>query len=173
VSAGRAARLVGPLASHHRGRLVEILEATGVFAPAEIDVALELFDEGMRSAKSYELLGAFDDQGALQGYACWGPTPCSEGGYDLYWIAVDPRAQGGGYGSAMMRAVEELLRTRGARLLVAETSSRDAYAQTREFYERGGYVERARVSGFYAVDDDRVIFSKQLAHRAGEEARHE
>jgi hypothetical protein len=69
--------------------------------------------------------------------------------------------------------VEELLRARGARLLVAETSSRDAYAQTREFYERGGYVERARVSGFYAVDDDRVIFSKQLALRAGEEARHE
>jgi D-alanine-D-alanine ligase len=169
VSAGRAARLVGPLASHHRERLVEILEATGVFAPAEIDVALELFDEGMRSAESYELIGAFDEYGALQGYACWGPTPGTDGGYDLYWIAVDPRAHGGGYGRAMMRAVEELLRGRGARLLVAETSSRDVYAPTREFYERGGYVERARVRRFYAVDDDRVIFSKQLAGRAGEE----
>jgi len=41
---------VGPLAPHHRERLVEILEATGAFAPAEIEVALELFDEGMRSA---------------------------------------------------------------------------------------------------------------------------
>ncbi|MDB4909966.1 MAG: Histone acetyltransferase [Gemmatimonadetes bacterium] len=164
---------MGPLARHHRERLVEILEATGVFAPAEIDVALELFDEGMRSAESYELMGVFDEQGTLQGYACWGPTPGTDGGYDLYWIAVDPRAHGGGYGSALMRAVEELLRGRGARLLVAETSSRDAYAQTRGFYERGGYVERARVRGFYAVDDDRVIFSKLLAIRAGEEARHE
>jgi GNAT superfamily N-acetyltransferase len=118
-------------------------------------------------------MGVFDAEGMLQGYACWGPTPGSEGGYDLYWIAVDPRAHGGGYGSALMRAVEELLRGRGARLLVAETSSRDAYARTRDFYEHGGYVERARVRGFYAVDDDRVIFSKLLAFRAGEEARHE
>jgi ribosomal protein S18 acetylase RimI-like enzyme len=127
----------------------------------------------MQSAESYELLGVFDEQGTLQGYACWGPTPGTDGGYDLYWIAVDPRAQGGGYGGALMRAGEELLRARGARLLVAETSSRDVYAQTRDFYERGGYVERARVRGFYAVDADRVIFSKMLAHRAGEEARHE
>ena len=112
----------------------------------------------------------FDEHGALQGSVCWGPKPGSDGGYDLYWIAVDPRAQGGGYGGSLMRAVEELLRQRGARLLVAETSSRDLYAQTREFYEHGGYVERARVRGFYAVDDDRVIFSKQLAVRAGEEA---
>lgn len=122
----------------------------------------------MRSAESYELIGVFDEHDALQGYACWGPTPGTDRGYDLYWIAVDPRAQGGGYGSSLMRAVEELLRGRGARLLVAETSSRDAYARTREFYERGGYVERARVRGFYAVDDDRVIFSKLLAARAAE-----
>ena len=126
--AGRAARLVGSLAPHHRERLVEILEATGAFAPAEIDVALELFDDGMRSAESYELMGVFNADGALQGYACWGPTPGTDGGYDLYWIAVDPRAQGGGYGSTLMRAVEELLRGRGARLLVAETSSRASYA---------------------------------------------
>ena len=37
---------MGPLAPHHRERLVEILEATGAFAPAEIDVALEKLDLG-------------------------------------------------------------------------------------------------------------------------------
>ena len=37
----------GPLAPHHRARVQEILEATGVFRPEEIDVALELFDEGV------------------------------------------------------------------------------------------------------------------------------
>ena len=118
-------------------------------------------------------MGVFDTGGTLEGYACWGPTPCTDGGYDLYWIAVHPRAQGGGYGGTLMRAVEALLRERGARLLVAETSSRASYAETRDFYRRGGYVERARVRGFYAVGDDRVIFSKLLAVGAGEEARHE
>jgi ribosomal protein S18 acetylase RimI-like enzyme len=118
-------------------------------------------------------MGVFDEAGTLEGYACWGPTPGTERGYDLYWIAVDPRAQGGGYGRTLMRAVEETLRARGARLLVAETSSRASYADTRDFYERAGYLERARVRGFYAVGDDRVIFSKLLAVGAGEEARHE
>ena len=159
---------MGSLAPHHRERLVEILEATGAFAPAEIDVALELFDEGMRTAESYELIGVFTAEGALEGYACWGPTPGTDRGYDLYWIAVHPRAQGGGYGGALMRAVEELLRQRGARLLVAETSSRASYAGTRDFYVRGGYMGRARVRGFYAVNDDRVIFSKLLAVGAGQ-----
>ena len=118
-------------------------------------------------------MGVFNTEGTLEGYACWGPTPCTDRGYDLYWIAVDPRAQGGGYGSTLMRAVEALLQERGARLLVAETSSRASYEQTRDFYARIGYVERARVRGFYAVNDDRVIFSKLLAVHAGEEARHE
>jgi ribosomal protein S18 acetylase RimI-like enzyme len=164
---------VAALAAEHRGRITEILGATGVFAPAEVDVALELFDEGMRSAESYELIGVFDDTDALQGYACWGPTPGTDRGHDLYWIAVDPAAHGGGWGTALMLAVEERLRERDARLLVVETSSRGAYALTRLFYERRGYTERARVSGFYAVGDDRVIFTKQLQAGAGQEARHE
>lgn len=169
----REAPRVAALAAHHRGRVAEILGATGAFTPGEIDVALELFDDAMRSAESYELVGVFDDAGTLAGYACWGPTPGTDRGYDLYWIAVDPAAHGSGWGTALMLAVEEQLRARDARLLVVETSSRDSYAVTRLFYERRGYVERARVRGFYAEGDDRVIFTKQLQAGAGEEARHE
>lgn len=165
-------RLV-PLAAHHRGRVTEILRATGVFAPEEVKVALELFDDAVRSRESYELVGIFDDADELQGYACWGPTPATDRSYDLYWIAVDPRAHGGGFGSALLGAVEERLRAAEARLLIVETSSRDVYAPTRGFYERREYVERARVRGFYAVGDDRVIFTKRLRAGAGQEARHE
>lgn len=161
------------LDAHHRGRVAEILGGTGAFTVEEIDVALELFDDAMRSPKSYELIGVFDDANALRGYACWGPTPGTDRGYDLYWIAVDPAAHGSGWGSTLMHAVEDRLRARNARLLVIETSSRISYATTRLFYERRGYVERARVRGFYAEGDDRVIFTKQLQAGAGEEARHE
>jgi ribosomal protein S18 acetylase RimI-like enzyme len=164
---------VGALGPHHRGRVAEILDATGAFTASEIDVALELFDSAIRSTESYELIGVFDGAGALRGYACWGPTPGTDRGYDLYWIAVDPAAHGRGWGSTLMRAVEDRLRERDARLLVVETSSRSSYGTTRLFYERRGYVERARVRGFYAEGDDRVIFTKKLKAGAGEEARHE
>jgi ribosomal protein S18 acetylase RimI-like enzyme len=170
---GRTAPRVAPLGAQHRDRVAEILGATGAFTASEIDVALELFDDGMESTESYELIGVFDETSALRGYACWGPTPGTDRGYDLYWIAVDPAAHGSGWGSTLMRAVEDRLRERDARLLVVETSSRSSYGATRLFYERRGYLERARVRGFYAEGDDRVIFTKQLQAGAGEEARHE
>jgi ribosomal protein S18 acetylase RimI-like enzyme len=164
---------VAPLGEHHRDRVAEILGATDAFTASEIGVALELFDDAMHGSKSYELIGVFDEATALRGYACWGPTPGTDRGYDLYWIAVDPAAHGSGWGSTLMREVEDRLRERDARLLVVETSSRSSYGTTRLFYVRRGYLERARVRGFYAEGDDRVIFTKQLQAGAGEEARHE
>jgi ribosomal protein S18 acetylase RimI-like enzyme len=170
----------GALDPRHRGRLAEILAATAVFSPDEIGVALELFDEtfgGERlrqpsrtphvrpPASAYEFLGLFTDD-ALVGYACYGPTPAAEGTFDLYWIAVHPGTQGAGGGSQLLSEVERRLHGGGARLLIAETSSRVAYAPTRRFYDARGYGEAARVADFYAPADDRVIYAKRLADAA-------
>ncbi len=150
----------GTLESQHRGRLAEILAATAVFSPDEIDVALELFDEP--ASPAYEFIGAYDGTGVLTGYACYGPTPGTDGTYDLYWIAMHPDAQGAGDGSRLLREVERRLGERGGRLLIAETSSRDAYVGTRRFYEARGYHEAARIKAFYAPSDDRVVYTKRL-----------
>src|SRR6185436_6001629 len=88
----------------------------------------------------YEFVGAFDD-GRLVGYACFGPTPATDGTFDLYWLAVEPAAQGRGIGRALVRDVEAKLIHRGGRLLVVETSSRPDYETTRQFYTRSGYTE--------------------------------
>jgi ribosomal protein S18 acetylase RimI-like enzyme len=173
------------LDSRHRNRLAEILAATGRFSDEEMDVALELFDEtfgGRRSeeeggrapqvapsspltppSSSYEFLGAFSDDDTLVGYACYGPTPGTDGTFDLYWIAVHPAAQGAGEGTRLLAEVERRLRERGARLLIAETSSRRAYEPTRRFYRARGYREVARVATYYAPADDRVIYAKRLS----------
>ena len=150
----------GTLAPHHRGRLAEILAATAVFSPDEIDVALELFDEPVSPA--YEFIGAYDDTGVLTGYACYGPTPGTDRTYDLYWIAMHPDAQGTGDGSRLLREVERRLGERGGRLLIVETSSRESYVGTRRFYEARGYQEAARIKAFYAPSDDRVVYTKRL-----------
>jgi ribosomal protein S18 acetylase RimI-like enzyme len=157
----------GALDPRHRARLAEILGATGVFSESELAVALEVFDETFQAAgsSSYEFLGLFDDVGALAGYACYGATPGTEGTFDLYWIALDPGAQGRGAGTHLLGEVEQRLRAEGGRLLIAETSSRPAYEPTRRFYERRGYHEAARVAEFYAPADDRVIYAKRLSPR--------
>jgi GNAT superfamily N-acetyltransferase len=151
---------LGTLQQEHRGRLREILDSTTVFRPDEVDVALELFDEGARG--DYEFVGGFEGDD-LVGYACFGPTPGTDRTYDLYWIALEARLQGRGRGSHLLNEVERRLRQRGARLLVVETSSRPEYEATRQFYLSRDYREAARMRDFYEVGDDRVIFTKSLA----------
>ena len=153
---------LGPISRRDRPRLAELLAATGAFNADEVEVALSLFD----GDTDYEFLGAFEEQtGRLIGYACFGATPATDGTYDLYWLAVDPAAQGRGVGSALVRAVEEKLVGRGARLLVVETSSRPDYEGTRRFYARSGYHEAARVRDFYAPADDRIVLTTRLTTR--------
>jgi ribosomal protein S18 acetylase RimI-like enzyme len=162
---------IGQLRASNRSRLAELLVATGAFHDDEIEIALALFDFEMGRPASdepadYEFVGAFED-GRLAGYACFGPTPATEGTYDLYWLAVDPALQGRGFGRALVRAVEARLVARAARLLVVETSSRASYASTREFYARSGYTEAARVRDFYAPADDRILLTTRLTTRDG------
>lgn len=149
------------LQPQHRSRLETIVRATGVFAEAEIAVALELFDSG---DDDYEFVGAFDGGiDRLVGFACFGPTPSTDRTYDLYWIAVHPEAQRSGAGATLMREVERRLAERDARVVVVETSSRPEYEGTRRFYDRRGYRESARIQSFYTPGDDRIVLTKRVA----------
>jgi ribosomal protein S18 acetylase RimI-like enzyme len=158
---------IDPLRRNHRRAVLEILRGTSVFRGEEIDVAMELFDAavpvaGVRADDSYQFIGAFDEHEHLAGFACYGETPGTDGTYDLYWLAVDPRTQRGGAGSLLVSAVEGRLRERRGRMVVAETSSRSDYAATRAFYKARGFAESGRVPEFYAPGDDRVIYTKRV-----------
>ena len=165
---------LGMLRPRDRARVAELLVSTQVFSREEIAVALELFDASIRHQQSagtdderaadYEFTGAFDGE-ELLGYACTGPTPATEGTFDLYWLAVDPPAQNRGVGRALVREVERDLRARGARLLLVETSSRPDYEKTRAFYARCGYTEAARIKDFYGPADDRIMLTTRLTTR--------
>ena len=175
---------LGALRARDRSRVAQILDATAVFRPDEISVALELFDEGVVTAggemssgdvapatssgasastdADYVFLGAFTPEDELVAYACYGPTPATDRTWDLYWIAVHPTAQGTGGGTHLLSEVERRLKEHDARMLVVETSSRPEYDATRGFYRARGYAEAARLKAFYAPDDDRVILTKRF-----------
>lgn len=142
----------------------QILLETGNFTSVEIEVALELIDIYLDrpEQKDYILYCAVDQDDRVAGYVCYGPTPMTEGTWDLYWIAVDPKRQGSGVGKALLDFVENRIRAQNARLLMIETSSKPNYNTTRQFYFRQNYQEIARIPDFYAVGDDRVIYRKLL-----------
>ena len=171
------------MTAKYRSRVRDILVATKVFREDEINVAIELFDEvfgtplavertssavfnDAPASTDYFFLGAFTPEEELAGFACYGPTPGTDRTYDLYWIAVHPAAQGTGSGTILLNEVERRLKGLDARLVVAETSSRSDYKNTRGFYLRRGFVEAARARDFYAPSDDRITFTKRLQSRA-------
>ncbi|MDX2193945.1 MAG: GNAT family N-acetyltransferase [Gemmatimonadales bacterium] len=160
AAAGFALRALAPA---DRDAVAVMTRATGVFRDDEIPVALEVFDSAVSPAGAewYQALGAEVD-GALAGWICWGPTPCTLGTYDLYWLVVDPARHGRGIGTGLLEAMERALAGR-ARLIVVETSGREGYRGTRAFYAARGYRETARIPGFYAPEDDQVVFTKVLA----------
>jgi GNAT superfamily N-acetyltransferase len=159
--------LVSPHLRHlnaaDRGRIEEITRAVGLFREEEILVALEVFDEAIRvpDGRAYSVLGA-DVDGRLAGWICWGPTPCTLGTFDLYWIVADPEVHGSGIGTALLVEMERRLGGR-ARLIVVETAGRLEYRPTRAFYEARGYHAVATVPDFYAPGDDQVVFVKNVS----------
>ena len=161
---------IRPLAAPDRERIAQIVHDVGNFSAAEIETALELIDEwlGMGEASGYLTWVVEDresprDAGSrVMGYVCYGPTPLTESTYDLYWIAVDPRAQRGGYGRALLTFAEADVEVRGGRLLLIETASHDAYAATIRFYERAGYDLLSRIPNYYKMGDDKLTFGKAL-----------
>ena len=141
--------------------------AAGNFNKAEIETAAELVDEvlakGDRSGYFIVVLESAEASPAVQGYACFGPTPLTDGVYDLYWIVVDPASQGKGFGRRLLQSVEARVQKRRGRKLLIETSSQESYAGTIRFYERSGYELAARIRDFYRVGDDKLIFSRDFA----------
>lgn len=150
-----------PVDRGQRGPLERLVRATGRFRESEVETAVELLDEALAGDDDYRFIGAYDGD-TLVGYACWGPTPGTEGTHDLYWIVVDPQRQGAGVGAQLLRHVQQLLRAGGGRLLVAETSGRDDYAPTRRFYQKHGFTRAATIPGYYAPGDDLVVYTKDL-----------
>jgi len=129
--------------------------------------ALELIDGALADpAGDYRVLVAelADGAGAARvaGYVCYGPTPMTDGTWDLYWIATHPSARGRGVASALVERMESELRAFGARLVRVETSHQELYGAAHRFYVRHAYPEVARLPDFYKPGDDLIVMLKRL-----------
>ncbi len=146
-----------------RAAILALVAGTGYFRDDELPVAQEVLDEALKAgpAGHYQSLTALAD-GEPVGWICFGPTPCTLGTFDIYWIAVARTHQGQGIGARLLQRAEAMMRVRHGRLAVIETSGQERYGSTRGFYLKCGYHEDARIAEFYAPGDDKVIYTKSL-----------
>ncbi|MEA2337728.1 MAG: hypothetical protein QOE82_1735 [Thermoanaerobaculia bacterium] len=160
---------IRPAEERDRGRIEEILIATAHFTEEEVRCAVDLVDQSFADpAKGEYIVHVLEEPDSgpkkmVQGYVCYGPTPLTDGVFDLYWIAVDPKRQGQGIGQLLLRFVENEVRRQRGRMLLIETSSKESYASTMRFYERSGYDEISRIKDFYRIEDDKVVYCKKLS----------
>lgn len=146
-----------------RAAIRRIIESTGLFRPAEIDVAVELVEERLEKGapSSYEFVFA-EENGHVLGYTCFGQNEMTVASYDLYWICVDKGLHGRGVGKQLLLAAEEQVRKLGGKRIYIETSTRPDYLATRGFYEKCGYHLEAQLAHYYAPGDGKAVFVKAL-----------
>ena len=143
--------------------LMKILQNTPEFKPSELVVAEEVIDSYLYNSvgSGYYVLVA-EDGSAVVGYICYGPTPLTDGTWDIYWQVVAGEKQRQGIGGTLIRAAEEKIRRAQGRLAIIETSSMAAYEKTRRFYLSHGYGIIGCIPDFYAPGDDKLILQKRL-----------
>jgi len=144
-------------------RIRRLVEATGFFYPAEVDVAEELVKERLSKGpvSGYHFILA-ESYGRLAGYGCFGPIPCTVASHDLYWIAIHPDFQGRGLGKLLLKEIERLVQEAGGTRIYVETSQRPQYDSTRAFYENRGYRPESVLEDFYGPGEARVTYCKVL-----------
>lgn len=142
----------------------KIVEATGFFSGDETTMAIELVQERltMGDASGYHFLFA-EAQGAVIGYAVYGPCPATLHSYDIYWMAVYPDFQGQGLGRKLLAMCESLIQEKGGRQIYMDTSARPQYEPTRQLYLARGYLQAAFLPDYYAPGDAKITYVKVIA----------
>lgn len=143
-----------------------ILRSTAIFYDREIAVADELLLDRLDKGEGSDYSFVFADGiHGLEGFLCYGPIAVTDRRFDLYWLAVHRSRQGKGTGGLLLKEAEAAIAVSGGAAIFVETSSRPVYEPARRFYEHHGYREAARVAGYYADGDHKVIFTKRLASK--------
>lgn len=153
--------MIRKLQSNDRTYLEEIISQIHNFSNEEKNVALELIDEALQKPEqNYYNIFVYEEDGKILGYHCVGKRALTDGVFDLYWIVVSPLAQNKGIGKLLLDHCENFVKENKGRWILAETSSKESYDATRNFYMRNNYSIIAQIKDFYSVGDNLIVFGK-------------
>lgn len=146
--------------------LEKIIKKIDLFNKEEVDVAMELIESASADPEGSDYnVFVYEEDKNILGYHCTGRRPLTEGVFDLYWIVADPGSGKKGIGKSLIEHAESFVKENNGRWLLAETSSRDVYASTRNFYLRNNYSIISQINDFYSVGDDLLIFGKYFNNK--------
>jgi ribosomal protein S18 acetylase RimI-like enzyme len=155
--------MIRKLQANDRSQLVAIINGIDNFSGEEKVVAIELIDEAIANPKhEYYNVYVFENEDKILGYHCIGKRALTDGVFDLYWIVVGSNTQNLGVGKKLLDHSENFIMENNGRWILAETSSKDSYTATRNFYLRNNYSIVSQIKDFYSVGDNLIVFGKYL-----------
>ena len=141
--------------------LENILNKIPQFNENEVEVAMELINIAASNPDQTDYnIFVYEKDGTVLGYHCTGKRPLTDGVYDLYWIVSDPESGKKGIGKDLLDHAEKFVKENNGRWILAETSSKESYSRTRNFYLRNNYSIIAEINDFYKVGDSLMVFGK-------------
>ncbi len=155
--------MIRKLQANDRAQLVAIIENTNNFSEEEKKVAVELIDEAIANP-NHEYYNVFvsENENKIDGYHCVGKRALTDGVFDLFWIVVESSTQNKGIGKQLLDHSENFVKESNGRWILAETSSKDSYNATRNFYMRNKYSIVSQIKDFYSVNDNLIVFGKYI-----------
>lgn len=161
--------MIRKLLPEDREHLVSLISRQPLFTEEEVSLAIELLDIALDnpSQNDYHFF-VYQEDSNIFGYHCTGKRPLTDGVYDLYWIAVDPDIQGKGIGKALIENANDFVKKRNGRWLLAETSGKESYSKTKNFYLRNDFKIIAEINDFYSVGDNLLVFGRYSGNKQTE-----
>ena len=136
----------------------EIIDANKLFPSLMLDNMLKGYLTGVNLADRW--LTA--TEGSPLAVAYYTAERMTEGTWNILLIAVQPEHQYKGFGTKLLRFIENRLRNEKQRLLIVETSGLRQFESVRRFYENYGFFREAVVRDFYEAGEDKVIYIKVI-----------
>ena len=128
--------------------LPEITKLSGYFSVEEVEIVVELANETYNNPKCGYLWVVAEVDNKTAGFATYGKVPGSFHSWDLYWIVTGKSLKGCGIGKKILNFVEAEVIKNSGKMLIAETSGMELYADTRAFYTACGYTLKLLLKSF-------------------------
>ncbi|MEI6487916.1 MAG: GNAT family N-acetyltransferase [Bacteroidota bacterium] len=140
-------------------KLKTVVDSCELFPSEFLD---EMISDYLNNADSEEIWFTYIENKTPTAIGYCVPEKLTEGTYNLLAIGVLKEWQGKGIASEMMKYIELLLKQKGGRILIVETSSDDAQIAARNFYKKIGYSQEAVIRDFWKDGEDKIVFWKRL-----------
>ena len=147
-------------------KIESILMNIDIFNDAEVRIAMELVNAAAADAEQTDYnVFVYEEEGNVIGYHCTGKRPLTDAVYDLYWIVTDPSHKNKGVGKTLLAHAEQFVTQLKGRWLLIETSSKESYEGTRNFYLRNNYSIISEINDFYTLGERLIVFGKYFNNK--------